>query len=435
MNTLHSGHSKPITRRKGQEGVSITPTSGEVPVQFRTGMLAIHPERIEGHRRLPIEDQFPNQPSRDGGEQDAVAVVSGGDDEARQSGRRAEEGSSRPGRIGPETRPGPDHGQAAESGKDSQGRSEQVVHPLERHAFVKARLLDRRAHQDEAVGTGNTVNVRSMDDVTEEARWAFELHDLALHRLDFEVKPRGIRQRPGPGPRCEDHRSGMDRLGSRLESEDARVAAQQPNDAVVEEQPRPFPDGRLRERPKKPRVAHLVIVFLEKRPAEVLGEARLDRPGLAGREPLHGQPVRPQTRLHPKGLSLLLFREIGLERAGTMVTDVDRGLGLQLLCEGSEGLVAEPAQARVGAAARRRMRDHSGGCPGRLPASLLRVDEQAVGARAGEFIGRATADNPGPYDGHVRRQAHTIPPSQAPNHNRRTGGTIDHPHGRDPAGI
>lgn len=362
----------------------------------------------------------------DGGEQDPVAVVAGGQVQAGQGGG-AEQGRVVGGR-GAQARPGLGERELGEPGDEFVGVAQQLVHPAGGHRGVPAQLLAGGADDEFAVLAGYQVDVAAADDGPDgpgeeggvRSRYAQPQH-LSLHgahgRQDLV---RHAREPPAQAARGEDDLVGGQFLAVR-EYGAARPVPyhrQALGEGAVEDHP--GPSAGEEERGGEPARVDLVVAVDPQSAAYPGGEHRFEAAALAAAEPFGGESAA--------GLQGVQFAQVGAvvgvegdgEGAAGAVADVVAGGLLELgdergiargggEIEAEEGLLAvvefgdggeHPGRDPRGAAARVGVDDggaqpSSRGPPRRDQTDDAAPDHEDVGsARAGRAgrVGTGCAD-------------------------------------------
>ena len=198
-------------------------------------------------------------PSRERPEQHPVAVVRGGQEQALNARRPADDrvaiGRRRP-QAGPHA---VDH-ETASGGYHLQRRLGQAVHTRQRRSSVVVALFFGRPEQDLAIRAWHEVTLARPDHLTGCFAETPQGYHLALHGLHRHCQVDAARQVGAPHARGEHHRIGFDRAVRRLHTASALAAHAQAGRPGALEQVCAVAHGPHRQRLHQAGTAHLAFV-------------------------------------------------------------------------------------------------------------------------------------------------------------------------------
>ena len=203
-----------------------------------------------------------DEPAGYRGEENAVAEVARGEDEAFQV-RGAQYGFAVL-RHGTQPRPGLYDRRFRQSGRHAQPLPDHIGHAARGHAGVEPGLLHRGAHQHASVPAGYKVLFRAVDDAAQRRDAApVDADHLAPYGLDRRRRARDPLQQAGPGAGRDHHAFRSDAFAGDDDTGRPVPPHDQVDDRVPDaEYPASGPDGGDQGLDQPP-VLHLVHLFKE----------------------------------------------------------------------------------------------------------------------------------------------------------------------------
>lgn len=247
-------------------------------------------------RQLPGGQHVRHGVAGDRGEQDAVAVVAGGEQQSGQAGGAEQRGVV--GGAGPQPGEGLGERQLGDAGHQFVGVAQQFVHPARGHRGVPAQLLAGRAEDQLAVLARHQVDVAAADHgphrAAQEGRvppWHGQPHHLPLHRPHGRQDVLGHPREPPRGTARGQHDLPGGEGGAPA-GEHARGPVPGQGEPLgprpVEDHPGPLA-GHEEGRGEPARV-DLVVAVHPQPAAHARREQRFQAAALPPAEPLRGQP-------------------------------------------------------------------------------------------------------------------------------------------------